>query len=494
MNNRIVVVMIVALLMFGCTETTEFGAGLRSGDGQTTRLGRQVDDPLGSDGQGRQSVIAPGTDQFLNERGQGPLVSTNGQKVALNLINVPVEEAANAVLGEALGLNYVVDPGVSGVVTLQTSRSVGAPELLEVFQAALELTGATLKRNGQTYTIVPEDGAVARVVLPGETAFGPRIVAVPLAYVSPSEMTRLLTPIVGNDVGIQSVPRRSVLLLSGSREEVNAALEVVNLFDVDVLKGRSVAIFTLRAADPDAIAAELEQIFESYPGGALENVVSFVPNQRLGAVLAIATRQSYIDDARTWVNRLDSTASENRRRPVVYSVENRSAADLAPIMANLAGTTSDGDVQDGSFRILADDARNAVVVWGNEQEQQDMSRLLTTLDTTPVQVLLEATIAEVTLSDDLEFGLQWFFQNGDFSSRLANVSGGAINTAQAGLSLIFDTTNRVAVLNALNTVTNVDIVSSPSLMVLDNGVATLQIGDEVPVATQTVTDVNDTST
>lgn len=484
----------LSLILVGCSETDTFGVGLQSRDGARQGTGRQAVDPFGRAGD-RQSIISPGSDGFLGSSGQVPLVDSNGNRVSLNLVGVPVAEAADAVLEEALGLNYSIAPGVSGVVTLQTSRPVAKNELLEVFQSSLELTGATLSRSGDSVTIVPIGDATARVVLSGETAFGPRILAVPLQYISPAEMTRLLTPIIGGSVGIQAVPNRSVLLMSGSRDEVNAALEAVNLFDVDVLEGKSVAIFSLRSADPDAIASELDQIFDSQPGGALEGVLSFVPNQRLGAVLAISTRRSYIEDARTWVGRLDDTAGRNRRRPIVYPVENRTAEDLAPIMAELSGaaSTDGGPASDGQLRVLADDARNAIVVWGNDQEQSDMTRLLSTLDTTPVQVMLEATIAEVNLTDELEFGVQWFFQNSDFITRLTNTAGGALNTGSAGLSFIFDSTNSSAVLSALNTVTDVEIVSSPSLLVLDNETATLQIGDEVPVATQTITDTDDTS-
>jgi general secretion pathway protein D len=146
---------------------------------------------------------------------------------------------------------------------------------------------------------------------------------------------------------------------------------------------------------------------------------------------------------------------------------------------------------EGSPRIAADDDRNAIVVWGNDQEQDVFSRLIAELDTVPVQVLLEATIAEVRLDDDLEFGLRWFFENGDFSAAFTDVASGATGSSFPGLSLLFQGSDARVALNALASVTDVQVVASPNLVVMDNQTARLQIGDEVPVATQQARDVTD---
>lgn len=493
-RRAFVIPMSMALLL-SCTAPgiTFFGAGLPDNDATTRASTQSGPTAIGQSGRDRQNVIRPGTGNFLNEgAATEPLIEKNGELTTLNLINVPVADAARAVLDQALGLNYVIDPLVQGTVTIQTSMPVSSEQLLDIFQGALEFNGATLRRDGASVSIIPLGSATPQIAVLGDNGvLGPRVVAVPLNHVGAAEVTRLLTPIVGQSVSVTSVPNRSILLLSGTRDEVNAAIEAINVFDVDVLKGKSVAIFRLRSADPESIVSELDQIFESFPGGALEGAVTFVPNRRLGAVVAIATKQKYIEDARNWIGQLDATANQNRRRPTVYPIENRSAEELAPIVAELiasGNTDGAGPVSDGEVRVIADNARNAVVVWGNAEEQREISWLLASLDSTPVQVMLEATIAEVTLRDELEFGVQWFLENGDFSTELANNASGALTRPGAGLSLILDTINDQALINALASVTNVDIVSSPSLMVLDNETATLQIGDEVPIATQTVTD------
>lgn len=436
-----------------------------------------------------------GTDNFLGNTSGQPLIEASREgEFTLNLVNVPIEQAANAVLGEALRRTYTIDPNVSGSVTLQTTRPLSARALLETFQTVLEINGATLKASGGTVAIIPLAGASRRVSSVNDSAgIGARVVAIPLEYIGTTEMIRLLDPISGENLRLQPIPNRNILLAAGPRDEINAAIEAVNVFDVDVLQGKSVGLFKLRAAEPEAVVKELETIFETSEGGSLQNVITFVPSQRLGAVLVITSRSNYLQRAERWIRDLDSAAGGTRRRPVVYNLQSRSAADLAPILSEMLQDVADADTEnvENTPRVVADDARNAIIVWGNDSEQEVFARLIQSLDTAPVQVLLEATIAEVSLNDELKFGLRWFFENGNFSGRFSDVSSGNVGSSFPGLSFLFQGSSSAVALNALSAVTNVQVVSSPSLMVVDNQQAKLQIGDEVPIATQQVRDTSD---
>ena len=435
-----------------------------------------------------------GTDEFLAPSGPPrPIVERDGAgEITLNLVDVPLAQAVQAVLGEALGRNYTIAPGLGGTVTLQTTQPLGPAELLETFETILELNGAALVVQGDLITVTALSGAPRRVGRVGQGGVGTRVVAIPLAFVGTAEMLRLLEPIAGASVEIQPVPSRNVLLVSGSRAELNALIEAVNLFDVDVLKGKSVGLFTLRAAEPEAVVEELRVILEAGEGGSLQNVLTLIPSQRLGAVLVVSSRAKYLAEAERWIRELDRAAGGVKRRPVVYRLENRSAEELAPILAGMTGDVAEeGGPAEGTPTVVADDARNAVIVWGNDDEQQSFARLIHSLDTTPVQVLLEATIAEVSLNDQLEFGLRFFFERGGARTTFTDASNGAVSSTFPGLSALFSVDSAAVALNALASVTDVEVVSSPSLLVLDNREATLQIGDEVPIATQQVVDTAD---
>ncbi|MEW5726931.1 MAG: type II secretion system protein GspD, partial [Pseudomonadota bacterium] len=110
-------------------------------------------------------------------------------------------------------------------------------------------------------------------------------------------------------------------------------------------------------------------------------------------------------------------------------------------------------------------------------------------DRVPMQVLIEATIAEVGLSDDLRYGLQWFFESGTNQFRFSTAATGLVAPQFPGFAYVGATSSIRVVLDALNRVTNVNVLSAPKLVVLDNEVARLQVGDQVPVPVQSAVSV-----
>ena len=147
--------------------------------------------------------------------------------------------------------------------------------------------------------------------------------------------------------------------------------------------------------------------------------------------------------------------------------------------------------ESGNIRIIADEKNNALVILATTAEYRMIEATLKRLDITPLQVLIEVTIAEVTLTDELRYGLQWFFESGNSSVTLSTLSTGAVASAFPGFSYFFSGGDARVVLNALTEITDVRVISSPQLMVLDNQSARLQVGDQVPIATQSAVTVDD---
>ena len=138
---------------------------------------------------------------------------------------------------------------------------------------------------------------------------------------------------------------------------------------------------------------------------------------------------------------------------------------------------------------MADEGNNSLIVTASDGEFKRVRQILSRIDVAPHQVLLEATIAEVTLNDQLKLGLRWFFQKNASQFKFTDDAAGAVTPVFPGFSYFLNTTNVQVVVNALSAITDVNVVSSPSLMVLDNKKAVLQVGDEVPVATQSAVSV-----
>jgi general secretion pathway protein D len=168
------------------------------------------------------------------------------------------------------------------------------------------------------------------------------------------------------------------------------------------------------------------------------------------------------------------------------------AAAAAPTAARRNDLVAVGSIdQIGNVRIIADEKKNALVILATSAEYRMIEATLKRLDITPLQVLIEVTIAEVSLTDDLRYGLQWFFESGDVSASFSSLSSGLVRSAFPGFSAVFSGSDARVVLNALTEITDVRVISSPQLMVLDNQSARLQVGDQVPIATQSSVTVND---
>lgn len=167
------------------------------------------------------------------------------------------------------------------------------------------------------------------------------------------------------------------------------------------------------------------------------------------------------------------------------------SATPAAATATPEATPSTAGEAGRKIRIIADEPNNALFILATPQDFRDIDAALNRLDVEPLQVMIEATIAEVSLNDKLKYGVSWFFEQGNNSITLADVASGIPTAAFPGFSYLYAGANARVVINALDEVTHVNVISSPQLMVLDNRTATLQVGDEVPIITQSAVSVAD---
>ena len=380
--------------------------------------------------------------------------------------------------------------------------------------------------------------------------FGIQIV--PLQYISAAEMAKIIDPLAQKGSILRVDTARNLLILAASRPDLQTLLETVEIFDVDWLAGTSFGLFPLDYADAKTVTEELEKVLGDGGDERLAGLVRFVPIERLNAILVISPRQEFLSRAETWIERLDRGGGEGGRRLFVYSVQNGKAADLAAILGQIFGAEdapapAPGQVApnlrprevsaaparppvgaqtqrqtagaaapaaarpasgavtgresspprsvefagEGNIRVIADEANNALVILSSAADYRMVSDALKKLDVVPLQVLIEATIAEVTLNDDLRFGLQWFFKKNSSEFTLSSVATGTVAGIFPGFSYLFAGGDVRVVLNALSEITDLNIISSPQLMVLGNQTAVLQVGDQVPIATQSAVSVTD---
>ena len=480
-------------------------------------------------------------------KASNPSNDQDAEDITLNLVNASVPAAAKSVLGDTLQLAYSVDARVVGSITIETPQPVSETQLLAIFEAALRDAGGAIIVQAKNYRIVPlaesiRSASALQTGTPDSVLAGNRPTLIPLRYVSAAEIQDILTTMLPLGMILKADTRRNAIIIAGSAQDIRSIKETISVFDVDWMKGMSFALVPLRSSSPAAIVQDLEQVFETR-SGVLKGVVKFIPNNRLKSVLVISSRAKYLKEATRWIKKLDVLSESSEESLHVYHVQNRSAAELAVILTKLLesgggrqaqggvaprynstvasdnGSTdaqrivggpetpaggldavpanADNQLPDENYvdqaqttelpkrvRVVADDSNNSLLIFATATEFERIKQVLEEIDSVPNQVLLEAVIAEVTLDDDLKFGVRWFLGDDKNHGTFSDLASGAVASAFPGFSYFLKSNDIGFALNAISSVTDVKVLSAPSLVVLDNKSATLQVGDQVPIVTQ----------
>ncbi|MEM9255505.1 MAG: type II secretion system secretin GspD [Pseudomonadota bacterium] len=511
-----------------------------------------------------QPIIYKGNDQSVRVPPRSAPVTFRGKDVSLNFEQAPLEEVMHAIMGDILNLDYVVDQPVTGKVTLRTRTPIPRDQLLAVLESLLAANNALLVRGDDGRYLVTGSGGDGQlppgVSNPDDLQAGYSTIVVPLRFISASDMSDILAPLAGESAFVRVDNTRNILMLAGTRAQLNGWLDIVNTFDVDQLKGMSVGLFPLENSDVQEVAEALGTMLDNGEEG---NLVRVIPVSRLNSILLVTPRAHYLDTLGTWIERLDSAPdSRFEKRLYVYAVQNTSASRLAILLNSIyadelsgsdagesdavavqgPGTISEETVAPGltpeslnagvqgslvsrqqssgggtmqaigssqrkvgtaalsDVRVVADEDNNALMIYATGKQYDIIKAALVQLDIVATQVIIEASILEVTLTDDLRYGVEWTFDNdlnGGYTGEgiLAGVTGSPAALFPGFSYAIANGSGEIkAVLNALAEESLLNVISTPSVMVLDNHTATIQVGDQVPIiAEQSTSDASDTS-
>ncbi len=577
----------------GCART-DWDPTLRVGDATghltdgrvgTTASGARAQGPGEADGitlgddQAPKAVdsVQRGTGTFVRQV-SGPSVDTTPGDVTLNFDGTDIREVVKVILGDLLQVNYVLSPAVQGVASLQTGRPLRRDHLIPTLETLLRMNGAAIVYKGGTYEVVPIANAVQGSLVPqlGESTralpSGYSIQIVPLRYISADEMNRILQPLVPEGSVIRVDSLRNLLVVAGTSPEMGNLIDTVKVFDVDWMKGLSVGFFVLEYAKANDVATQLEGLLADDSGNPMKGLFHFLPVESSNSLLVISPQESYLQQARNWIERLDQAEASGSaaERLFVYRVRHGNAERLADVLSQLfagqggeekrqpvggvapgLGTSSigsravigqmgtglgggtgtgfgntGGSNMRGNFNdnrggglsggqglggsglggagasaqartfqlssevsVVADAVNNSILVRASPRDYKKILDALKQLDIVPLQVLVQATIMEIALTGELRYGLQWNLKPGGNDNRYETFS---LNktTADIGKTLPGFNWTMVArpgviraVLDAYAGQGLVNVLSSPSVMVMDNQTAKIQVGKEVPTLT-----------
>jgi general secretion pathway protein D len=471
-----------------------------------------------------------GSDELAKLPSARPPIRLDGEAVMLNFEQAPLNEVIHTILGDTLGLDYVIENQVPGEITLRTRSPIPRDQLLPILESLLRNNNVLMIRGPNDRFFISASANIRSTVpsFSSEPGAGYSNVIVPLQYISANEMADILKPVARDDAFVRIDTGRNLLILAGTQLQLQGWLDIVTTFDVDQLAGKSVGIFPIANSTVEELFLELEHILAaSGPDGGvggISEMVRIMPVERLNSIMVVSPRAHYIATVQGWIEELDSI-EDPASEPIlqVYPVRNGDAGQLASLLSTIYGGSGSGSsakggvapgmtqaqsgsgsggapkrnqasggggtfMLDNDVRIVSDDYNNSLLVYATPYEYQKIERILTKLDVVATQVLIEASIVEVTLTDDLQYGLEWAFDNnlggGDSGRGLLDLGGNL--APQAGFS--YTITNSAgaakAVLNALAEDSLINVISTPSVLVLDNHTASINVGDQQPIQSQ----------
>lgn len=462
--------------------------------------------------------------------------------VSLSFERASIREVIKVILGDIMQVNYTVEPGIDGEVTINTSQPIAKPDLLPTLESMLQVHGAVLYKDKEgIYRIAPRSAVKGRGFIP-ETSkklpIGYGIKIVPLRYIPATEMQKILEPLANPDAFVRVDPNRNLLVLAGTRSELENLLQTIDTFDVDVLQGMSVGLYQIHNVEAEVVAKNLDALFGESGNSPMAGMIKIMPIEHLNSLMIISASPDYLKSMKDWVDRFDQARNTEGQRLYVYNVQNGDAEHLADMLNQIFGdkgssrkkqnnlsnlspnakpvtVSQDGEgltegnaptnqsrstilggdggmsiTPNENTRIVADKENNSIMIMSNQRTYEQIMQALKRIDIPPMQVLVEATIMEVSLSDGLEYGLQWYFKNdlpnnktGGGGIDLDGIPGIAASISGFSYSIVNASRQVTAMMNALARDSKLNVISSPSILVLDNQSAEIRVGDQQPIFT-----------
>ena len=492
-----------------------------------------------------------------------------GARISLHLENANLLQVIGIIAAE-LKMNYVMDPGVKGVVNINTLGNLRQEDLLSLLQTILRANGATAVQSGSFWRIVPLEGA-PRVPLPltqdptgASLPPDDRMVmnVVALSFVTAADMSKILSSYLSEAGHIVTHEPGNILLITDTSRSLRRLMELVNLFDRSALAQQRVRLFPIENSQASRLVEDLEEIFQAYALSEKGAAVRFIALERINSILAATPNPEVYAEVQQWIEKLDKPVRRGGLQNFTYEVENRAVEELAFVLAGLYGTsrsmmdpaatggaapgmampgmagpgmiaqgmmaaggvgaaggrmtpggqqsaiggmgrTSRGPMQivipampggmlQGPARIVPDLINNTLVIQATPQDYEVILETLKELDVMPRQVLIEAKVYEVTLTGALAFGVEAFLQqrSGAFRKPLGQFGiSGTETFPNPGLSasvgtLIGRSRELFLFLNAQENRGRTRVLSAPTILASDNTEARIQVGQEIPLQTQ----------
>ena len=448
------------------------------------------------------------------------------QEYTVNLKDTDIQEFIKFV-ADVTGTTMVVDPNVKGKVRVISSKPVTQSELYDLFLSILDVQGYTAVRSGQVVRIVPSKDARSSPVplmenqdLLGNDEYVTQVIR--LDNISAAKLIPVLRPLVPQQAHMAAYAPSNAIIISDIRSNIGRIVEIIERMDRSAIQ--TTEIIRLKYGVSEDVVSMLNTLEKARRGeGAEANKdVILVADKRTNSVVVTADEMS-VERIRKLVAYFDSPLEQSGNVRVVYleyADATETADVLTRVMQNIARLEAGGTQRNGGeSTIEADAGTNSLIITADTDEMAALESVIARLDIRRAQVLIEAIIVEMEMTEGQELGLQWLFANdsglygGNISNSTAqqrrnaelagallpdngsevidtrSVAGALASTpgATLGWGMVDESLTMTVILNALETQGNANILSTPSLLTLDNEEAFITVGQEVPFVTGSYT-------
>lgn len=486
--------------------------------------------------------------------------------VLLKFDNADIYEIIQAVAGDALKLNYMIDPSIQGRITLNTQGAVSSADIFSILESVLSLSGVTIVRDGKVYKFIRDPNAARDVIsteAPGENSFVIRVI--PVRFVQAASLVNVMRGFISPQATIINDPTNRYLIIADRAANVAKVVEMMKTLDVDYLKHVSIRLIQIYKGDATEMAKEMDTLFKTsglfnWPGTDA-NKVFFLPIVRMNALLVAGANEDVLAAAEHWVKTLDDEPKEGVGSQIhVYPVSNSTAVHIADIINQIyggqassrsstsssssssssSGTGGLGGSSTGSdsssrvvvrgsqpssqtaqasgaglsstVSIIADEATNSLIIRANMQDYLQIKKVIERIDSVPRQVLIQVLVAEVALTKNMQYGVQWWLSNIKVNGNNLSIAQdttanfkylnpiydnplpSTIATGGLGGVLFNSAGEAMAMFDLMASDSDFNVLSSPHVLASDGKTAKIEVINEVPVLSSTVTTPSSTST
>jgi general secretion pathway protein D len=422
-------------------------------------------------------------------------------------------------ISELTGKNFVIDKAVKGKVTIISPTKITVQEAYRVFESVLEVHGYTTVPAGKIIKIVPAVAARGKDIQTRlrEEAITPqdKVVTqlVPLRYADPNELKKLFAPLISKSSVIVSYPPTGMLIVTDVQSNIRRLLSIIDAIDVPGI-GEEISVVPLEYATASLMAKSLNEVFQKRTARAKKGavgapVIKIVPDDRTNVLILLASEDDTGKVAQL-IALLDKETPRGEGDIHVYYLQNANAEDLAKVLmaipAQQAKAPKKGaaPVISREVQIVPDKATNALVITAKKDDFLVLEDVIRKLDIARRMVYIEALLIEVDMNKDFELGVQWELAEtvGSHEGRNvaafgASLAGDVLTPLGTGFSLGVlgeainisgvDFPSIAAVIKAVETDTDVNILSTPQIMTTDNEEAEIIVAKNIPFQTRVET-------